>query len=635
MAQQYELNLRDYYRIFRKRKITILLIFCISVAISYNRLSNQKPVHQSTIKIKISTHATLSGGDVVFTGIGDVMQTQMAIIGSRPVAERAAKNLGRLDGVTDPLEVDRIVGRVQGSIQAGRIGEASIIQLIATTPDPESAPKIVQAVAEAYCAYDTEERNRNVRAMRMFVEEELEKATKRLEESEEQLKQFKENMVHAEQATQVRSEIAALETRLQDLLLRATPRHPEVERLKQQIAMARENLKNLPQEELTLAHLTQQMQENQLIVSQLKQKYNEARVRESENVSIVSIFEKATPARMTYPSDPKMGLVLSAVTGLLLGFLTAFLREGMDTSIGAIEDVESFLGVGVLGAIPHMVPKGEKKSFFNFRKIVNRRGKAIGARYRLVAHIDPRSPEAESYHTLRTAIYSVLPQKEKIAIAVSSTGPREGKSLTCANLAITSAQMGKKTLLLDADFRRPKVHEIFGLERTPGLFEVLTKTMPYDQALKNVSDLLVGDMEWQEALKSPYLGYLNFMTVGHLATNPPEILNSQGMEQLIHTLLEKFDFLIFDSPPILPVTDTLILAPKLDGVVLVYQSGRTARNALKRAKMQLDTAQAKLLGIVFNDIRPIELETSASYYYRYRKYYTDEEPGKERHEEAE
>ena len=633
MAQQYELDLRDYYRIFRKRKFTILLIFCLSMAISYHRLSSQKPVYQSSIKIKIGGGTLYSGGDTYLVGIGDVMQTQMTIIESRPVSERAAKNLGWLEGASDSREVDQIVQNFQRSIQVRRIGETSIILLTATTSNPETAPKIAQAVAEAFRSYDTEERGRHSRSVRIFVEDELKKAIKRLEDSEEKLKQFRENIDNTEQAGQMRSEIAALEMKLQDLLLRATPRHPMVERLQQQIALAKENLKGLPEEELTLSHLRQEAQENQTMVSQLKGKYNDARIHESENLSLVFILEKATPTRTSFPNDPKVGLTLGAITGLLLGFILAFFKEGLDTSIGAIEDVESFLGVTVLGAIPHMNVKAEKKSFFSLPRFSRKREKLSLLQSHLITHMDPRAPEAESYHTLRTAIYSVLPQKEKIAIAISSTGPREGKSLTCANLAVTSAQMGKKTLLIDADFRRPRVHEMFGLDRTPGLFEVLTKTIPYDQALRNVSDLLIGDMQWQETLKSPYLGYLNFMTVGHLATNPPEILNSQEMADLIRTLLEKFDFLIFDCPPVLPVTDTLILAPKLDGVILVYQSGRTARNALKRAKIQLETAQAKLLGVVFNDIRPIELESSTSYYYRYRKYYSDEEKGKTGREE--
>jgi len=623
---QYELNLRDYYRIFRKRFVTVLLVFCATMGVSYYRLSTQKPTYQSSIKVKVSIQTYMTSGEAALAGVGDFLQTQLALIESYPVAEGTAKILGWLEGVSDPLERTRLIRTVQKSVKAERIGETSILRVTATSPDPEKPLLIAEAIAEAYRVYDLEERGRYLRATRLFVEEELKKVTEGLKKSEEAVKQFRENIPYdAVQAVQLRNEVTTLELRLQELLLRATPRHPGVERLRRQLAATKGELKGLAQEELTLSRLIQEVGDNQNLVTKLKLKRNDARIRESENVSVVSILEKATPASMSFRSDPKISLVLGAITGLLLGFVCAFFKEGLDTSIGAIEEVESFLGVSVLGVIPHMVLRSERKKLFFLRKIVNPEDKILESRMRLVTHLDPRSPDAESYHTLRTAIYSVLPQKEKLAVAISSTGPREGKSITSANLAVSSARMGKKTLLIDADFRRPIIHDIFGLERVPGLFEVLTKTVPYDQALKNVSDLLIGNVAWQETLRSPHLGYLSFMTAGHLPANPPELLNSQAMEELIRILLAEFDFLIFDCPPILPVTDTLILAPKLDGVILVYQSGRTARNALKRAKMQLDTAQAKLLGVVFNDVRPIEANTSSSYYYRYRKYYTDED----------
>ncbi|MFH1857433.1 MAG: AAA family ATPase, partial [Candidatus Omnitrophota bacterium] len=423
---------------------------------------------------------------------------------------------------------------------------------------------------------------------------------------------------------QLQKEIAEMESRLQGLLVRATPKHPEVERLQEQMRIAREELRRLPEEELMFSKLKQEVEDNQKLVSQLKGKLNDARIEEAENVTDVVILEDASPAMSTFGTNRSLGLVLSGIFGILLGCVAAFAKESLDTSFGAIEEVESFLGVGVLGVIPHMPLAIERRKFPFFPKATTRQEQIRKSRMRLVTQFDPRSPEAETYYTLRTAIYSGLLKKEKLAIAISSTGPREGKSLTCANLAIASAQMGKKTLLIDADFRRPVLHEIFGFERAPGLFEVLTKTVSYEQALKNVTDFLIGDTQWQEALKTPHFAYLSFMTAGHLPTNPPEVLNSSEMVNLIQKLLVEFDLLIFDCPPVLPVTDTLILAPKLDGVILVYQSGRTARNALKRAKGQLDTAKAKLLGIVFNDVRPVEADASSAYYYRYRKYYSDE-----------
>jgi len=625
---QYELNLRDYYRIFRKQRVTVFLIFCLTMGISHYFLSSQEPSYHSSIKVKLGLRTPVIGdGHNYSYTLGEPIETQKEIIRSRSVLERAAENLGWLEGVNTVPERDLVFQRIYKIISTEQIGSTSVIRVTATSTEQEEVRGIAQAVAEAYVAYNLDEVAKDKRTMRLFIEEELEKATQNLALSEETLKRFQENVLHGDEATQLRSEISTLDLKLQDLLLRATPKHPEVLRIEQQLKTAREKLKKLPGQELSLSRLTKEVNDNQAIVTQLKQKYHEARIQESEKAGNVTIVEDATPPKISFKNDPKTGRFFAAIMGLLLGFIAAFVREALDTSIGAIEDVESFLETGVLGMIPHMAGPDEKKhfGFFSRFKLMNDSEKVIASRSRLVTQFDPRSPEAESYHTLRAAVYSVLQDKEKIAIAMSSTGPREGKTLTSCNLAIASAQMGKKTLLVDTDFRRPTIHDIFGLDRTPGLFETLTRTISYDQALRNVSDLLMGDAKWQEALKSPHLGYLNFMTAGHLPPNPPELLASQEMGNLIRTLMTEFDFIIFDCPPVLPVADTLILGPKVNGVILVYQSGRTARNALKRAKIQLDTAKAKLLGVVFNDIRSVEAEPGSSYYYRYQKYYSDPE----------
>ncbi|MBI4436784.1 MAG: AAA family ATPase [Candidatus Omnitrophica bacterium] len=621
---QYDLNLRDYYRIFRRRKVTILLIFCMVMGGAYYYLSSQKVVYQSSIKVQYTFQAPVTGMVYGRALPADyVIKTHLEIIKSHPVAERAAKILGWLEGLSDPREIDQMIQKIKRAIATEQIGETSVIRITATTPEAETARQIVEAVAKAYLAFDQEEKGRTITTVRAFIEGELKKAVEKLKASEEALKRFQEGTLHTSRAGQFQEEIASLELKLQDLLARATPRHPDVERLQQQLDTAKEELRRLPQEELTFSRLTQEVGSNQKVVSQLRERFNAARIEEAENVTDLNIIEGASPPRPTFGTNRSMGLTLSAVLGILVGFVFAFFKEGLDTSIGAIEEMESFLGVRVLGVIPHIVKESGKKKLFS-SPFKNQEERARSIQLRLITQFDPRSPEAESYHTLRTAIYSVLPQKEKLAIGITSTAPREGKSITSANLAIASAQIGKKTLLIDADFRRPVIHQFFKMDRSPGLFEVLTKTVSHDRALKNITDLLMGDAHWQEALKTPHLAYLNFLTAGHLPTNPPELFHSAEMGELIRSLLVEFDILIFDAPPILPVTDTLILAPKLDGVILVYQAGRTARNALKRAKVLLDTAQAKVLGVVFNDFKPVEIESTSSYYYRYRKYYSDE-----------
>ena len=271
MAQQYELNLRDYYRIFRRRRITILLIMCVVMGTFYYRLSSQVPVYESSIKVKIIERRPVLGINYG-ARVGDMIQTQQEIIKSRPVAERAAKDLGWLEGLSDPLEIDRVIQKIQENITTEQIGQASVIRIIATTLKPETARQMVEAVATAYHDLDLEENVRNIKSVRLFVEEELKKAKKKLEKAEETLKQFKEDVFHTERATQLQNEISSLELKLQDLLARATPKHPEVERLQRQLDIAREEIKKLPERELAFDRLTQEIEDNQKLVTQLKQK---------------------------------------------------------------------------------------------------------------------------------------------------------------------------------------------------------------------------------------------------------------------------------------------------------------------------------------------------------------------------
>jgi len=210
------------------------------------------------------------------------------------------------------------------------------------------------------------------------------------------------------------------------------------------------------------------------------------------------------------------------------------------------------------------------------------------------------------------------------AFVVTSIAPQEGKTVTVCNLAIATAQAGIKTLLVSCDLRQPVIYKIFGLEKHPGLTDILLGMVSWEEALRTSADLVTGKLEWKEALKVPGLDNLNIITAGSTPPNPSELLSSKPMSNLIDTLKNNFEVIIFDSPPILPVADSLILGSKLDGVVLVYQMGRVPRRALLRVKMQLDKANVKLWGVVLNDLRP-EFEIGPPTYYYYHRYYGGKE----------
>jgi len=205
----------------------------------------------------------------------------------------------------------------------------------------------------------------------------------------------------------------------------------------------------------------------------------------------------------------------------------------------------------------------------------------------LITVADPRSPVSEAYRALRTNLdFSSLDRPIRTML-VTSAGPEEGKSTVLANLAVTTAQAGKKVILVDGDLRRPTLHHIFNLKNDVGL-----TTMVVDDAAMESPPLQDTGVEGLQLLPS-----------GPLPPNPSELLGSRRMEEIIAVLLERADIVFFDAPPVVAVTDAAVLATKVDGVLLVIYAGRTRRDYARAARARLEKVNANLLGAVLNNVR--------------------------------
>jgi Mrp family chromosome partitioning ATPase len=216
------------------------------------------------------------------------------------------------------------------------------------------------------------------------------------------------------------------------------------------------------------------------------------------------------------------------------------------------------------------------------------------------------------------------PQRK--ALLFTSTGPREGKTTVLVSLSLILAQMGSKVVVIDTDLRRPVIAKIFGINREPGLTDVISGTSKLDEALRGLSDILIGGIDIDEALKTPGLDNITILPSGHIPLNPAGMLGSNQMNDIIKQLKNNYDVILFDAPPALSISDATILAPKLDGAVLVYEMGRTARAALLRSKVQLESVGINVLGIVLNHISPDTYTSYYPYHYRYRYYYNEPPP---------
>jgi len=360
-------------------------------------------------------------------------------------------------------------------------------------------------------------------------------------------------------------------------------------------------LSRLPEKELQLARLSRASQVSGNIYKLLLEKYEEARITEAGKIGNVRVIDTAKEPSIPIKPQKFRNLIIGLILALAVGGGLAFFVESLDKSLKTPEEAENIVGLPVIGLIPSIgelngKPKGS-------RDIIEQ----ISSR--LVTHFVPRSPVAEAYRTIRTNLSFSRPDNPPKNILVTSAAPHEGKSTTAANLAITLAQMGTKTLLVDSDLRRPTLGRIFNIEGEEGLTE-----------------LLIGKGTLEALVKPTGIPNLFLLPSGHLPPNPSELLGSQRMKDLMAEISRRYEMTFLDSPPVVAVTDPAVLSRITDGVVLVIQSGTTDREAVVRARTLLNNVQANLLGLVLNNVR-IE-STYGSYHYRYYYHYYYDEDGK-------
>ncbi|MCF7828774.1 MAG: polysaccharide biosynthesis tyrosine autokinase [Candidatus Marinimicrobia bacterium] len=379
-------------------------------------------------------------------------------------------------------------------------------------------------------------------------------------------------------------------------------------------------LESLPQKSLRLARLKRDQQVNEKLFLLMKTKYEETRITEAGQIGNVQIMDPAVPPKSPVKPNKKLNLLLGMLLGAGLGVGLAFTLEYLDNTVKTAEDLER-MNLRVLGMVPvidndELMEKAEELLKENGESKFSREGQRI--EQRLVTHLDPKSPVSEAYRTLRTNLQYITPDEPLKSILVTSAGPGEGKSTTAANLAITMAQMGNKSILIDADLRRPVAHKIFHQPRTPGL-----------------TDVLMQEMSSAEVVKETGIENLEIITSGNLPPNPSELLGSKYMQNLLEELSNKYDRIILDSPPVIAVTDAAVLSTEVTDTMIVVSSGNTDRKALERAKKQISDVGGEIAGSLLNNVRRDNVYGSYYYYYQYYYYSGDgDKKRKRRHRKA-
>ena len=713
---QYDINIRDFWRIVRKRKMLIFgVTICLSLlSVFFSYMNMPLPVFESVASVKIQRSGTMTGiyMESLSWNPEDNISTQAEVIRSFPIMQKVAQELGYLDSnlavneiLSDENAVSTIIG-LTGYISTTQEGLTNIINIIATGDAPLETQTIANTVAKVYIEEITIERNQRATNALKFIEMQLDSISFKLRETEEEVMRYREreNVITLDIKTDLltnrlgaseddyfilqskRTEIETLMKELKkgqrkslknifitldphnqtdiflnlskdmvdlyvqkdQLLIDFTEKHPDVveidvkikkvynnlyrelqsqhsslvrrEKIKYNlIQKIKEEYQTLPKDGLELTRLQRKMELYEDMYTFLESKHQEALLKNAEKVKEASLVKPALRGyQVNPPSSTLNTAMLGGIIGLILGLLGAFIFESLDTSFETIEEVERTLDISVIGIIPQY---DEQELIEKLRLEGKFKGseRALKLNARLSSFSSPKSTLAESYRALRTNVHYLTKVNQLNTIVVTSSTTGEGKTTTISNLAIAMSQIGLKTLLIDCDLRRPMVHKIFGLDKEPGLSDIMMDTIKWQDCIHTITDIMMGPLQLEDVLLTPGMDNLHILTSGLSVTTPSELMNSSEMPELLKEMKKTYDVILLDSTPVLSAADATILSSWVDGVILVYKVGRTARGALKRTKLQLENINVKIVGIVVNSFK---VELNPDYKDFYGKYYS-------------
>ena len=355
--------------------------------------------------------------------------------------------------------------------------------------------------------------------------------------------------------------------------------------LKKILAKYEQDFNSLPTRSIDLARLERERLANEKLYLLIEEKYQEAQINEQATPGNVIIIDKARRAHKPSKPNRKLIVLIGLILGGGFGLGYAFVRNYFDNTIKTPEDIQK-KNINVLAWIPEIEGLDSENKEFEF--IVAKK---------------PDSIPSEAYRALRTRIlFSKLKDKQIKKILVTSSAPREGKTVVSVNLAGTFAISGKDTILVDLDLRKPRTHHLFGYEKTPG-----------------VTDYLFGDKKLEEIIRDTSIPNLKVITAGTIPPNPAEILASHQMIEFLGKLDNEFDFVIIDSPPIVAVTDAEILSRIVDATILVVSANITEIDLMQKAVELLSQDNDSFIGVVLNRF---SYRSGYGSYYKYYYYYS-------------
>ncbi|HSO75364.1 MAG TPA: polysaccharide biosynthesis tyrosine autokinase, partial [Blastocatellia bacterium] len=350
--------------------------------------------------------------------------------------------------------------------------------------------------------------------------------------------------------------------------------------------------------------LKQDVDTNKALYQDFLQKATQAGAQRAEQQNNLRVIE---PAQVPgAPVGPRrlftivLGLLLSTAAGVGL----AFFLDYLDNTIKTVEDVGRYAQLPALSVIPAVATSAPRRLTARGKKLISSAGSNGTANAATqLASFDHRSSVAEAYRVLRTSVLLSTAGHSPKTILITSGQAGEGKTTTVVNTAISLSQMGASVLIVDCDLRRPTTHKVLGAEHSCGLSTYLSsESVTLDEVIQKLP-----------------ISNLSLLPCGPIPPNPAELIISDRMKDMLRELAERYDHILVDSPPLINVTDPVILSTMVDGVILVVHGGKSSRDVVQRARQELTNVGAKIFGVVLNNV---DLRREGYDYYYYNRYYS-------------
>ncbi|MFZ2394210.1 polysaccharide biosynthesis tyrosine autokinase [Rhodoferax sp.] len=499
--------------------------------------------------------------------------------------------------------------------------QSGVISVSLEGKDPALTARTLNEIGTLYVRQNVERKAAEAEKSISFLNTQLPQLRQELESSEGKFNQFRnqngtfdlttEAKALLDQAVTLRVKLVELQQKRKELESRFTAQHPSVQvidgqikDITAQIGSMEGKAKTFPNVEQDLLRLTRDVKVNNELYTGLLNSFQQLRLVKEGKVGNVRIVDVAAVPEEPVKPQRKQVVAIAAVLGLLAGLGLAFLRNSLRPGIKNADDIEQHLGLPVFATVPH----SKEQAALNADMTAQKPG------VHLLASTHPEDPGIESLRSLRTALQFAMLDAPNKLVLISGATPAIGKSFTSANFAAVLGAGGKRVLLVDADMRKGYIHKFFGLSRGHGLSELIAGSQPLAQVLhQGVS------------------AQVDLITTGTLPPNPAELLMSPTTVQLLQTLASQYDIVLIDTPPVLAVSDTQVLAPQVGTVFLVARAEVSTLGELQESAKRLKQSGVAVRGVIFNDVNTAKRRYGygTGYGYKYSRYrYTQYQYGK-------